>query len=99
VRLYVYPFLNASGELVDCGNFQTPPGMAHLYAHLRENGLVRAIEAYRPEYLHIHSPEVLALISKGDARWESMVPSAVAAEIKRRSLFQGRPTGTAMFAI
>lgn len=99
VRLYVYPFLNAAGELVDCGNFQTPPGMAHLYAHLRENGLVRAIEAYRPEYLHIHSPEVLAMIAKGDTRWESMVPDAVAAEIKRRSLFQGRSAESAGFAI
>jgi hypothetical protein len=87
VRLYVYPFISPSGELVTCGNFRTPPGMENLYEHLRVNHLIRPIEDYRSDYLQIHSPKVLEMIAAGDSTWESMVPEAARDVIKKRGLF------------
>ena len=87
VRLYVYPFLATSGELVNCENFRTPHGLENLYEHLRVNNLIRPIEDYRPDYLRIHSPKVLEMIAAGDANWETMVPEAARDVIKKRGLF------------
>ena len=87
VRLYVYPFLATSGELVTCENFRTPHGLENLYEHLRVNKLIRPIEDYRPDYLRIHSPKVLEMIAAGDANWETMVPEAARDVIKKRGLF------------
>ena len=87
VRLYVYPFLATSGELVTCENFRTPHGLENLYEHLRVNNLIRPIEDYRPDYLRIHSPKVLEMIAAGDANWETMVPEAARDVIKKRGLF------------
>ena len=87
MRLYVYPYISASGELVDCSNFRVSPHLKHLYAHLLENGSIRAIEDYHPDYLHIRSQRVLELVQKGDHAWEKMVPPQVAAIINDRGLF------------
>lgn len=87
VRLYVYPYITARGELVTCENFQTPPGLEHLYAYLRGNGLIRPIEGYRAENLHIRSPRVLEMISAGDPAWEALVPPEVVGIIRERGLF------------
>jgi len=90
VRLYVYPFLGADGELVTCENFRTPPGLEHLYAHLRENGSIVPITNFDRSNLHVRSPEVLRLIGEGNPKWESMVPAEVVPLIKERGLFGGR---------
>ena len=87
VRLYVYPYISAGGELVDCANFRVAPHLKHLYAHLLENGSIRGIENYHPDYLYIRSQHVLELVRKGDHAWEKMVPPQVAAIIKERGLF------------
>ena len=42
-------------------------------------------------YLSIHTPDVLALIRRGDPSWEQMVPAAVAQIIKAENLFGWRP--------
>jgi hypothetical protein len=88
VRLYVYPFQSLGGELVNCENFRVAPHLKHLYVHLRENGVIRTIKDFQPEYLKIQSPRVLELIQKSDASWESMVPPEVAKIIKQRGLFR-----------
>jgi hypothetical protein len=88
VRLYVYPFQSPGGELVNCENFRVAPHLKHLYVHLRENGVIRNIKDFQPEYLKIQSPRVLELIQKSDASWESMVPPEVAKIIKQRGLFR-----------
>jgi hypothetical protein len=87
VRLYVYPALSPTGELVTCENFRPPEGMELLYRHLRESGLIRSIEGYNAANLHIRSPEVLKMIASGDAAWEPMVPPEVVQIIKDRGLF------------
>jgi nicotinic acid mononucleotide adenylyltransferase len=84
----VYPFQSPGGELVNCENFRVAPHLKHLYVHLRENGVIRTIKDFQPEYLKIQSPRVLELIQKSDASWESMVPPEVAKIIKQRGLFR-----------
>lgn len=87
VRLYVYPYISSDGELVDCSNFRVAPHLKHLYAHLLENGSIRAIEDYHPDYLYIRSQHVLELVRNGDHAWEKMVPPQVSAIINDRGLF------------
>jgi hypothetical protein len=87
VKLYAYPRLMPGGELVTASNFKVAPHLAHLYTHLLENRFIEAIEDYQPTYLPIRSPEVLALIRKGDASWKTMVPPEVATIIQDRRLF------------
>ncbi len=87
VRLYVYPCLNAKGELVNCENYRAPKGLEHLYEYLRGNGFIRSIDDYNTKNLHIRAPRVLEMISAQDRAWESMVPPEVVAIIKERRLF------------
>lgn len=90
VKLYVYPFLSHSGELVTADNFRVAPNIARLYTHLLENGFIEAMEGYHPDYLSIKAPQVLGRIRAGDPSWERMVSPAVAGIIKERRLF-GHP--------
>jgi hypothetical protein len=87
VRLYVYPVITPTGELVTCENFRPPEGMEHLYAHLRASGLIRSIDTYEAANLEIRSPRVLDMIETGDSAWEKMVPPEVVRIIKERGLF------------
>lgn len=91
----MYPYISSNGELVNCANFRVAPHLKHLYAHLLENGSIRGIENYHPDYLYIRSKHVLELVRNGDHAWEKMVPPQVAAIIKERGLFHAEE-GTAM---
>ena len=90
VKLYVYPYLRPEGGLVTAENFQVPPKLTHLYAHLLENGFIESMKGYHPEYLSIKAPQVLAKIREGDPGWEESVSPEVAVIIKERRLF-GHP--------
>lgn len=90
VKLFVYPFLSAEGELVTAENFRAPAKLVHLYAHLLANGYIEPMENFHPEYLTIKAPDVLARIREGDHEWERMVSPAVAGIIRERRLF-GHP--------
>ena len=90
VKLYVYPYLRPDGGLVTAENFQVPPKLTHLYAHLLENGFIESMKGYHPEYLSIKAPQVLAKIREGDPGWEESVSPEVAVIIKERRLF-GHP--------
>lgn len=87
VKLYAYPRLMPDGEIVTADNFRVAPNLTHLYAHLLQNRFIESIEGYHAEYLPIRSPDVLALIRKGDSSWEKMVPPEVVAIIRDRGLF------------
>jgi hypothetical protein len=95
VKLYVYPFIGQSGELVTADNFLTPDNLGHLYNHLITNGFIEAIEGYQQDYLKIRSSEVLARIRAGDAQWEKSVSPEVASIIRDRRLFGFSETPTA----
>ena len=68
-----------------------PPPWHHLRALLLAIGRIEPIRGYDESYLSIHTPDILALIQRGDPSWEQMVPAAVAEIIKAENLFGWRP--------
>ncbi|MCX7868903.1 MAG: hypothetical protein N2322_03035, partial [Terrimicrobiaceae bacterium] len=91
VRLYVYPLLKPDGSQVTAANFETPPGIRHLYAYLLENQRLRSLEGAPLEILKIRSKDVIAKIRSGDESWREMVPPEVARIISSRRLFAAQP--------
>jgi hypothetical protein len=92
VKVYVYPWRNtATGETVGAESFAVPRQLRHLYAYLRENGFVEALEAPPDIDLSVMPGRVLALIQAGDPAWERFVPAEVVGVIKEKRLF-GLPT-------
>lgn len=87
VKVYLYPGndLNTC-ELVTAKNFRTPPHLAHLYAHLRENQFIEDLQGYNPDWLHIQTRDVLERIQTNFYAWDHLVPPAVAKIIKERKL-------------
>jgi hypothetical protein len=88
LRLYVCPQRDsASGALTGVGELQVAPHLRHLYAHLLENGRIRALDTIEPQCLAIFSDQVLDRIRRGERGWETLVPEPVARMIKQRRLF------------
>jgi len=88
LRLYVSPEIeHTTGEKVGVNDLSVDRHLRHLYAHLLENGYVRALDTVKDEYLGIFSHEVLDKIRHGDKTWESMVPEPVSLMIKEHGLF------------
>lgn len=87
-RLDVYPWRRAAGgELVTTETFKAPDRLEHLYAYLRGNGYIEPLEGGTLEGEAALPRNVLALLQKGGAEWEVLVPAPVVACIKRRGLF------------
>jgi hypothetical protein len=91
VKLYVYPTLSESGEIITGETLPVPPTMRYLYRHLLDNGRIEALEG-DPALLQIRTRDVLARLQRDDPGWEAAVPAAVAAVIRERRLFRGGPT-------
>jgi hypothetical protein len=92
VKIYVYPWRNtATGEVVSAESFAVPRQLRHLYAYLRENGFVEALEAPPDIDLSVMPQRVLALIQAGDPAWTRLVPPEVIGVITEKRLF-GLPT-------
>ena len=88
LTLMVYPWRNSkTGELVTAENFQIPPHLVHLYAHLLGNGLIQPIRDYRLAEPPVLPRDVLNLIQAGNPDWETKVPAPVVAVIKQKRLF------------
>jgi hypothetical protein len=88
VKLYIYPWKNnRTGELVTADNFNLPPHLRHLYAHLFDNHFIESIRKYTAGDLSILPRDVAALIQKGDPQWEAMVPAPIVKIIKDKKLF------------
>ena len=88
LRLYVYPFLDPKTQQISTvDNLQIAPELSKLYGYLVDRGCILQLQNYDPNCLKIFSRDVLELIKAGDARWEEMVPSAIAEIIKRRGFF------------
>jgi len=96
LKIYVYPQQDGkTGSLVSAGNMRVAPHLRHLYAYLVENQLIEGIRGFDAACLPIYSRDVLARLRRGDASWEMMTPSSVAALIKERRLFGYREPGQA----
>ena len=91
-KLYVYPYLHPeTGELITAETLQVAPHLRHLYAHLLENGHIKSIHGYNPDYLAIYPNEVLDKIRSEDTGWEDQVPPPVVEIIKAKHLFAAGP--------
>jgi hypothetical protein len=92
VKMYVYPTRDRdTGQIHTLEQVPIPPPWHHLRALLLAIGGVEPIRGYDESYLSIRTPDVLALIQRGDPSWEQMVPAAVAEIIKAENLFGWRP--------
>jgi hypothetical protein len=92
VKMYVYPGRSpVTGRIETWESVQLPHPWQYLHKLLVELGHIVPVRPSDESYLAIHTPEVLALIEKGDPSWERMVPPKVAEIIKTDRLF--RPKG------
>ncbi len=88
LRLYVYPLLDTTtGQKLKVENLRVPKHLAHLYKYLIDREMIRQLEGYNEECLHIFSRELLKQISSGSNEWEVAVPDEVARMIKARHFF------------
>jgi hypothetical protein len=88
LKLYVYPMLDETSEKVVSGTqIKVAPNLRSLFQHLIDNQCIQEITDYHPEFLRIHSPDVLARLQSGDSSWERMVPPEVVHMIKQREFF------------
>src|SRR5438445_4903446 len=88
LKLYVYPMIDeASGKIITATQIEVAPNLRSLFQYLIDNQYVQEIGDYHPEYLRIHSPDVLAKLQSGDSSWERMVPPEVVHIIKKREFF------------
>lgn len=94
VRLYVQPTRDViDGRIVSADTMQVAPANTHLLAHLRTNGLIRALPC-EPESLRTYSSEdVRGRICSGDPSWRELVAPEVAALIDRHGYFGGLRSG------
>lgn len=87
-RLYVYPILNfKTGQNLTAANFSITPKLKHLYAYFLENGFIKDITNFNPQYLRIRSQDLLDKIKASDAAWEKSVPAQIVEVIKSKKLF------------
>jgi len=87
VKLYVYPMSDPStGQIISVENAPVPRPGSHIRDLLLEMGHLVPLGGYEPRYLSIRTPDVLALLQKGDASWEDLVLPEVAQVIKNRKL-------------
>lgn len=95
LRIYCYPMLNESGDLMTSENLPIDTSLRQLFGYLCDRGCISDLDNYDPDCLTIRSREVLRQIKSGDESWECKVPEAVADVIRRRSYFDYVPSGDA----
>lgn len=87
IRLYVYPFLGADGEMITLENLRVDNQVRLLLRYLVENGCIVPLTGANTELLHIQSREVLKAIRQGRSSWKDAVPEAVYETIVSKRLF------------
>jgi hypothetical protein len=88
LELFIYPQKNQQdGTLQTLDSLSLSNGLQHLFEYLKERGSIVALENISHQYLDIHSPQVLDMISSGSGEWQRLVPATVAEAIVQRNLF------------
>lgn len=88
INLYTYPALQfGSDEIMNSKNLPVPNGITHLYQFLLDNELIKDLEDYNPDTLHIAPEEVLNMIRNNVEGWEKYIPSKLVTVIKEKCLF------------
>ena len=86
-KLFVYPELNADGELNEFTDVKVPNHLRFLYRHLLENGFISGIDCSDHDLFNIYSREVLKQLKSGPGEWENALPPGVAEEIMKNRFF------------
>lgn len=87
LRIYAYPILDpATGAIISADDLRVAPNLRHLYRYLLDNGHIRPVVDYHPEYLGIYARQVLRRMREGDPSWVDEVPPGVALLICRNHL-------------
>ncbi len=87
LTVFVYPQKDSnSGKIESLADLDLPDSLHHLFHYLSDRKSIVPLEDIEYQYLDIHSPDVVAMISNG-GDWKAMVPECVAAAIVQRNLF------------
>ncbi|WP_395344820.1 TonB-dependent receptor [Ningiella sp. W23] len=86
-RLFIYPELNAEGELRDFSHMKVQEHLRFLYRHLLENDFLTGIDTSNKSLFKIYSREVLKQLKAGRGKWEKDVPQLVAEQIVEHGFF------------
>lgn len=88
LKLLIYPRKNEStGKIESLDDLQLENSLRHLFDYLKGRQCIIALEDISQEFLGIHSPDVLDMITSGSGEWQQMVPESVATAIVERKLF------------
>lgn len=86
-RMFIYPEINADGELCDFTNLKVQEHLRFLYRHLLENDFLTGLETSDKKLFAIYSRDVLKKLKGGRGDWEESVPKLVAEQIIEHGLF------------
>jgi hypothetical protein len=96
LKLYVYPMIDEqTGKVISATQIEVAPNLKSLFDYLIDNHFITELTDYNSQYLHIHPPDALTKLQKGDPNWETMVPPEVMEIIKERGFFGYRNTPAA----
>lgn len=88
VKLLIYPRKDTDTAVIQTlESLQLDDSRQHLLDYLRARGFIVALDDVSYDYLDIHSPEVLSMITSGSEQWTELVPKSVADIIKEQRLF------------
>jgi hypothetical protein len=88
IRIYTYPTLLDDGfTIMNADSLDVPEGIKFLYQYLVTSKQIVAVNNYNKDILHIYPKDVLEDIKTNDRKWETQVPPALVALIKKKSLF------------
>ena len=85
-RMFIYPVVDAEGQLIDLDNLKVPPQHKHLLKFLIANGKMLKSEDCTEENLHVSARKLLSSISEGRGDWENQLPEVVRDMIIERKL-------------
>lgn len=86
-RLFVYPELDAQGQVKDFTSIEIDRQFRYLYKHLLENQYVFGINCSDNALFKIYSRDVLSKIPNGRGDWEDCLPEGTAQRIMQQGLF------------
>jgi hypothetical protein len=86
-RMFIYPELNADGELRDSSDLKVQEHLRFLYRHLLENNFLHGLETSDPALFNTYSRDVLKKLKSGRGQWEKAVPQLAAEQIIENGFF------------
>ena len=86
-RMFIYPELNAEGELRAFSDLKVQEHLRFLYRHLLENDFLTGIECSDPALFKIFSRDILKQLKSGAGEWQNSLPELVAEQIIEHGFF------------